>query len=150
MLIGEVKVFDRPVMMKCYGLSTCIGLFVKDRITGITGGAHIFLPESNKGNSLGEGMGAGECVEQMLEQMRNRGASLGTLRAKITGGANPLLNFYEVGSRNTKEVIEALVRNRVFIAAMDVGGNVSRTAKFNTTSEELTVRQLEWNSTTIF
>jgi chemotaxis protein CheD len=148
LLIGEVKVFDRPVVMKCYGLSTCIGLFVKDRLTGITGGAHIFLPEGNKDN-LCEGV-ASDCVEQMLEKMRGKGASLVTLRAKITGGSNPLMHFHEVGSRNTKEVIDALVRNKVYIAAMDVGGNVSRTAKFNTTSEELTVRQLEWNSTKIF
>jgi chemotaxis protein CheD len=148
LLIGEVKVFDHPVVMKCYGLSTCIGLFVKDRITGITGGAHIFLPESTK-DLLHVGV-ASNCVEQMLAQMRVKGASLVTLRAKITGGSNPLMHFHEVGSRNTKEVIDALVRNRVFIAAMDVGGNVSRTAKFDTTSEELTVRQLECNSTKIF
>ena len=148
LLIGEVKVFDGPVLMKCYGLSSCIGLFVKDRITGVTGGAHIFLPEGSKDN-LHEGV-AGDCVKQMLEQMRGKGASLDTLRAKITGGSNPLMHSYEVGSRNTKAVIDALVYNRVYIAAMDVGGNISRSAKFNTTSEELTVRQLEFNMTKIF
>jgi len=149
LLIGEVKVFDQPVVMKCYGLGTCVGLFVKDRMTGITGGAHIFLPEVNEGNSMGEGMPAEVCVEHMLDEMKKKGASLDTLRAKIAGGSSSLLQSYDVGSLNTKGVIDALVRNKVFIAAMDVGGAVSRTVKFNTTSGELTVRQLECNSTKI-
>ena len=150
LLIGDVKVFDHPVVMKCYGLGTCVGLFVKDHMTGITGGAHIFLPDSSKNNSMGQGISAEECVEHMLGEMKKKGASLDTLRAKIAGGSNSHLNFYDVGGRNTKGVVDALTRNKVYIAAMDVGGAVSRTVKFNTTSGELTVRQLERNSTKIF
>jgi chemotaxis protein CheD len=150
LLIGEVKVFDQPVVMKCHGLGTCVGLFVKDHMTGITGGAHIFLPDSNENNSMGDGIPANACVERMLEQMKKKGASLGTLRAKVVGGSNPLLHFLNVGTRNAQEVIDALVRNKIYIAAMDVGGTVSRSVEFNTTSGQLTVRQLEWNKIKIF
>src|SRR6187455_2858681 len=106
LLIGEVKVFDQPVVMKCYGLGTCVGLFVKDHMTGITGGAHIFLPDFNETNSFGEGIPADECVEHMLGEMKKKGASLSTLRAKIAGGSNSRLHFYDVGNRNTKGVID--------------------------------------------
>jgi chemotaxis protein CheD len=150
LLIGDVKVFDRPVVMKCYGLGTCVGLFIKDHLTGITGGAHIFLPEFVEMNSFGEGIPADECVERMLKEMKKKGASLDTLRAKIAGGSNSHLHFYDTGQRNTRGVIDALVRNKVYIAAMDVGGTISRTVKFNTASGELTVRQLEWDSTKVF
>ena len=87
-------------------LGSCVGLFVKDRRSGITGGAHIFLPEANHDISFVENMSAGDCVQQMLEQMREKGASLETMRAKIAGGSNVLMNFNEIGSRNTNAVIE--------------------------------------------
>lgn len=148
--IGEVRVFNRPVVMKCYGLGTCIGLFVKDRVTGITGGAHIFLPQAYINAAGDEGISAEDCVKLMLQQMKEKGASLETLRAKIVGGANPLMQFHEVGTKNTEAVLQALIRNKVFIAAMDVGGKVSRTAKFNAASEELVVHQLEKNTVKIF
>jgi chemotaxis protein CheD len=150
LLIGEMKVFDQPVMLKCYGLGSCIGLFVKDRRSGITGAAHIFLPDAVSNVSFTENMAAADCVQAMLEQMKERGASDGNLRAKITGGSNVLMNFNEIGSRNTSEVIAALIRNKIYIAARDVGGVVSRTVKFNSTSEQLVVRQLELNRTKIF
>jgi len=150
LLIGEVKVFDQPVVMKCYGLGSCVGLFVKDRRSGITGGAHIFLPEATHDFSFVENMSAGDCVQHMLEQMREKGASLETMRAKIAGGSNVLMNFNGIGSRNTNAVIDALLRNRIYIAARDVGGIISRTVEFNSNSEKLIVRQLEWNSTEIF
>src|SRR5688572_27519512 len=146
LLIGEVKVFDQPVVLKCYGLGSCIGLFVKDRIRGITGGAHIFLPEATSYGSFTENVAAADCVQAMLEQMRARGASGENMRAKITGGSNVLMNFNEIGSRNTSEVIAALIRNKVYIAARDVGGVISRTVEFNSMSEQLVVRQLESNS----
>ena len=149
LLIGEVKIFDKPVVMKCHGLSSCVGLFVKDRMTGITGGAHIFLP-GNRNNTMGEGIPANACVEYMLEAMKKKGASLETLRAKIAGGSNTLLHYFNVGNQNTNEVIAALIRNKVYIAAMDVGGTVSRSVEFNTNSGQLTVRQLEWNRTKVF
>jgi len=150
LMIGEVKVFDHPVVMKCYGLGTCVGLFIKDRSTGITGGAHIFLPTSTHGKTFDGGVAASECVEVMLDRMKALGASIHTLRAKIAGGANPLMQFHEVGKQNIEEVINALIRNQVYIAAMDVGGNISRSVRFNASSGQMMVKQLEWNSTKIF
>ena len=147
--IGDVKVFQRPVVMKCYGLGTCVGVFVKDRLTGITGGAHIFLPDSHS-TINGETPSAGDCIRQMLELMRKKGASIETLRAKIAGGGNPLTHHHEIGSRNTQAVIQELVRHRVFIAAMDVGGAISRTVEFDTASGNLLVHQLEQNARQIF
>jgi chemotaxis protein CheD len=125
-------------------------VFIKDRTTGITGGAHIFLPEFFPNISFSDSIAASACIEEMLERMTNKGASLKTMRAKIVGGSNVLMHFHEVGSRNTREVIGALVRNKIYIAAKDVGGTISRTVQFDSISEALMVRQLEWNSTKIF
>lgn len=150
LMIGDIKIFSTPVMLKCFGLGSCVGLFIKDRITGITGGAHIFLPNSSELNTMGEGTSAAESVELILQRMKAKGASLETCRAKIAGGASGTFQFNETGVRNTKEVVRALTRNKVFIAAMDVGGCTSRTVTFDTTSGNMKVRQLETMSTKIF
>jgi len=141
--IGDVKVFATPVVMKCYGLKTCIGLFVKDRISGVTGGAHIFMPEAGASDTVLDVPSAVESVRIMLATMQQHGASLQTLRAKLAGGA--IADGLDVGRLNTNAVMNALVENKVFIAAMDVGGPVSRTVKFTAESEQMEVRQLETN-----
>lgn len=146
--IGDVKIFSTPVVLKCHGLGSCIGLFVKDRATGITGGAHIFLPYPARENNWGAP--ASDAVELMLDEMKRKGASLATCRAKIAGGSDAQLPFTGVGVLNTQEVVRALIRNKIMIAAMDVGGAVSRTVKFDTTSGEMVVRQVEWNRTRTF
>ena len=148
--IGDMKVFDQPVLMKCFGLGSCVGLFVKDRKTGVTGGAHIFLPEASRDASLIEHMAADSCVKEMLQKMKSMGASLESTRAKIAGGSNVLRSFNEVGSKNTIAVIDALLKSKIYIVALDVGGFTSRTVEFDSASEKLTVHHLERNSTKIY
>ena len=146
--IGDVKVFDTPVVMKCYGLKTCIGLFVKDRMSGVTGGAHIFMPEAGAYDTALDVPSALESIRIMLSTMKHYGASLETLRAKLAGGA--IADSLGVGTRNTNTVVNALVENKVFIAAMDVGGSNSRTVRFIAESGQMEVRQLETNETITF
>ncbi len=138
LLIGEVKVFAEPVMMKCYGLGSCVGVFIKDRTTWHNGwGTHFSSGIFPEYFLLANSIAAGACVEEMLERMTNKGASLETMRAKVVGGSNVLMHFHEVGSRNTREVIGALVRNKIYIAAKDVGGTISRTVEFDSISEAI-------------
>lgn len=148
--IGDVKVYSHPVILKCYGLGSCVGLFIKDRATGLAGAGHIFLPDVLGANAFGEGLSATDCVHSILNEMKRKGASLTTLRAKIVGGANPLIHFQDVGMRNTQRVLDALRENNVYVAAMDVGGEVSRTVWFDTQSELLIVHQLERGTKKIF
>lgn len=145
LLIGEVKVFEKPVIMKCLGLGSCIGLFIKDISTGITGGAHIFLPERPKYSSLGDGFSAFECIDHIIGKMKSLGGNVSTLSAKLAGGANPLMNSCDIGHRNFEFVSKGLMDNDICITAVDVGGNISRTVRYNAISQKLEVRQLEKN-----
>jgi chemotaxis protein CheD len=139
--IGEVKTDATPSVFTCFGLGSCIGLFVQDRAAGISGGAHILLPENEKANANdGRCYNVKDAIERLFEQFRRSGSTLETLRAKFVGGANILAVAGNTGERNIQSVMDHLVAHRVFIAALDVGGHSSRTAHFLSSTSELKVR----------
>jgi chemotaxis protein CheD len=138
--IGDVVTSLQPANYTCFGLGSCIGLFLQDRVTGISGGAHIFLPESEGGLEDGSKFySASTAIEEILNQFKVRGSTLDTLRAKIVGGSNVIGVNTQMGSRIAQSVVNHLVENKIFIAAIDVGGNFCRTAKFNGGTGQLEV-----------
>lgn len=144
--IGDVKAFNAPVTFTCYGLGSCVGLFLQDRTKGISGGAHILLPE---GADSIEGFNVWSDVtrafERLIAQFQRKGSTLNNLRAKITGGANVLNSSQNIGARNVESVMEQLTRHRIYLAASDVGGNVSRTARFISNTGVMLVKTSENN-----
>lgn len=152
--IGDIAVCDNQnVTITCLGLGSCIGLFLQDRTTGISGGAHIQLPsEEGAANIFGKYYSVSSAVEELISQFKRRGSSALNLRAKITGGSNVISmgNSYQTGKQNAESIITELVQRNIFIAASDMGGHLSRTARFNCLSGELIVRHPETYQTKIF
>jgi chemotaxis protein CheD len=134
--INEVAVFKEPVEMICYGLGSCVALFVSDRVKGISGGAHIFLSEKIANSEL---KGASELVDELLKGFQNYGSDLKTLRAKMAGGARIFDTLSSTGADNAKEILRLLVSKSIFVAASDVGGEISRTARFNSSDQSLLI-----------
>lgn len=149
--IGAVKAVKEDTTMVCFGLGSCIGLFVQDRVTGISGGAHILLPEHENSNMNDENAyNAVKAINTLLQQFEKLGSSLQTLRAKVVGGSNVMSVPNLVGKQNAKSVIDELVKRKVFIAACDIGGVYSRTARFNTINGELVVKTPETSQIKIY
>ncbi len=123
----------------CLGLGSCIGLFLQDRQTGISGGAHILLPQH-----------VPTVVAELLKQFKALGSDLLNLRAKVVGGANVIATGYEVGAQNASSVLEQLIQQRIYIAAQDVGGIQSRSAKFDAKTGTMTVRFSQSNEYKIY
>jgi chemotaxis protein CheD len=139
--IGEVKIFDYPVTLVCHGLGSCVGLFMHDRVKGISGGAHIFLPENEKGPAgINLWYNVTAAVGRIVEQFQHRGSMLTAVRAKIAGGANTLNTTFCTGKQNITSVIAQLEQLNIHIAGLDVGGNACRTARFMSDSGTLLVR----------
>lgn len=142
--MGDVMTSRRAATYTCIGLGSCIGLFLQDRVTGLSGGAHILLPESDEGPGVeGEAKfyNATGALNELLRQFRLLGSNLETLRAKVVGGANVVSANINTGERNAESVVNQLVANRVFIAAIDVGGNYFRTARFQSQTGELSIKR---------
>ena len=139
--IGDLRVSGyNKVVYTCLGLGSCIGLFLQDRTNNLSGAAHIFLPEQSCPDSLDKFYSANRAINQLLWEFRRLGSSLNTLRAKIVGGANILTSGFQTGKQNVESVTKELVKHKVYIAAADVGGNVSRSAWFEGGNGTLKVR----------
>jgi len=150
--IGEVRIEEAPVTFTCFGLGSCIGLFVKDSANGITGGAHILLPDDVKATSTSKKFyNVSQAVEKLFELFTLKGSKLETLHAKFVGGAVSLMSYDPtLGERNVRSVIRHLTSKKIFIAALDVGGSASRTAHFNSLTSELRVSTTTHNGVRIF
>ena len=138
--INEVEVNDNPVVYTCYGLGSCIGLFITDSVKKLSGGAHIPLPFSLH---AGEFEDATRIINRLLFAFSNLGSDLNYLRAKVTGGAQMYESSFGVGQQNIEIVLQKLIDKKIFIAATDVGGKVSRTARFNSITGELQISTSE-------
>jgi chemotaxis protein CheD len=144
--IGDLRVSkNEAVTFTCLGLGSCIGLFLQDRTTGLVGGAHIQLPTDSTLVDDGKYYGVKTAIIELLNRFRTSGSTLLNLRAKIVGGANVVAAGCGTGVLNIENVVKELVEHKVYIAAMDVGGQQSRTARFNSQTGTLTVRIPETN-----
>ena len=152
--MGDIAVCDNQnVTLTCVGLGSCIGLFLQDRTIGLSGGAHIQLPnEVSMPTYDGKYYSVKSAMDELIKQFKIRGSSTQSLRAKITGGASVvrLDNSYQTGKNNAESIINELVQRNIFMASSDVGGHLSRTARFNCQSGELHVRHPETNQTKTF
>ncbi len=151
--IGDLLVSkEKDVTFTCYGLGSCIGLFVQDRTTGICGGAHIQLPSDSfsYNTSIGKYYSAQSAIEQIVNQFKSKGSNCLSLRAKIVGGSSMYGSSYDIGVRNIHDTITLLSKNLIYVAASDTGGKLSRTAFFNCTTGELIVRIAETNEIKVF
>jgi len=136
--LGEIKVFNTPGIITCFGLGSCIGLFLYDRVHKVGGGAHIMLPtlESTEAcTGISKCSYANHAIETLLVQMNIKGSNVDGLglRAKLVGGANLFEGGQiQIGKKNITAVLEQLLTRKIYVASTDVGGTQSRTARFYT------------------
>ncbi|HTJ52770.1 MAG TPA: chemotaxis protein CheD [Cyclobacteriaceae bacterium] len=149
---GEVKSFSTPVTISCFGLGSCVGVFLQDQKKGIAGGAHINLSDDfNDLGPNGKPDNVKQAIRELLEQLKERGSDLKALRAKVAGGASsPASPSSFAGNKNIESVINYLIEEKVFLAAMDVGGTQNRIAKFDGVSGMLLIRHSDSNYYKVF
>lgn len=153
-LIGEV-ILTRPPNQLQTVLGSCIGLVIYCPVTGISGMAHILLPDSRKQpNSKYPGKFADTAVPCLVDSLKELGASPAKLLAKFAGGAKMFgaslqYGSNDVGSMNITAVNEILGRYRIPVIACDVGGMNGRKIEFDPTSAQLYVEKLNAGRETI-
>lgn len=138
--INEMDVTSSPIVYTCYGLGSCIGLFVSDRVKKLTAGAHIPFPFSDNAEEL---HGANRMIDDLMHLMEVQGSDLRCLRAKLTGGAQVYPGTNNIGRQNIEAVLQMLTDRKVYVASSDVGGQISRTARFNSETGDLYISTSE-------
>jgi chemotaxis protein CheD len=77
--------------------------------------------------------------------MKNKGANITGLEAKIAGGAAMFGNSsktMDIGKRNVETIKSILKKENIKIIAEDTGGNRARSIEFNIDNSELIVKKV--------
>src|SRR5205823_9848306 len=116
-LPGEYFVHHEDMLIMTT-LGSCIAACLWDRNARIGGMNHFMLPEG-AGDS---GRYGSYAMELLINEMMKRGASRGSMEAKVFGGGQVFsgMSTMNVGERNTRFVIEYLKTERIPILSKDV------------------------------
>lgn len=139
--INDVEVSVRPVELVCEELDSCIAVFVTDRIRKVSGGVNIPLPcEANVEMNC-----VVELIEELLYKLERKGGNVNRLRAKIAGSANILDPAIDAGRQCAQSILELLEAKKIYISGSDLRGRISRSARFNSVTQELIISTSEEN-----
>lgn len=143
--IAQARIDRAPVVLKAFGLGSCIAVALYDPDTGLGGLGHMLLPNRPKKTPLGSEskyVDAGIC--HMVDELVRAGASRERLEAKIAGGANMFETSYQtlinsIGARNAKSARRTLYDLGIRIVGEEVGGNRGRTVEFDLATGKMMV-----------
>lgn len=118
------------------GLGSCVGIAIRDPMTGIGGLAHIMLPDSKEiRNNTNRPKFADTGIEDLVNEIVHSGGSRNRLVAKIAGGAQMFAfggknDAICVGERNVLATKRKLNAMKIPILAEDTGKTYGRTVVF--------------------
>jgi chemotaxis protein CheD len=117
LLPGEWFVYDEDILLATT-LGSCIAACLWDRNAHIGGMNHFMLPDGD-GDSGRYGSFA---MELLINELLKRGATRGTLEAKVFGGGQVIggMTSINVGERNTTFVLDYLRTERIPVVSKDV------------------------------
>ena len=119
-LPGEYFVHDEDLLIMTT-LGSCIAACLWDRERRIGGMNHFMLPDTG-GGAADSGRYGSFAMELLINEMMKRGASRGSLEAKVFGGGAVIsgMNSINVGERNTSFVMDYLKTERIPVVSKDV------------------------------
>nr|MBQ8252679.1 chemotaxis protein CheD [Lachnospiraceae bacterium] len=144
--MADLKVCVSPDTITTLGLGSCVGIALRDPVTGIGGLAHIMLPDSKQiKDSSNIPKFADTGIEELVRCVVGAGASRNRLVAKIAGGAQMFAfqnksNLVRVGERNVEATKQKLKELGIPILAEDTGANYGRTVVFSPETGEFQIR----------
>lgn len=124
--IAEYRTASGDTHLRSSGFGSCVGVAVYDADAGVSGLAHVMLPDGGDGSDR-PGKYADTAVPALVEEVRAMGGE--RLRAKLAGGSD-MFEFSttdgSIGERNVAAVTDLLSELGVPVVATDVGGDHGR------------------------
>jgi chemotaxis protein CheD len=143
-LPGEYFVYDEDMLIMTT-LGSCIAACLWDRHAKIGGMNHFMLPDGLGSGASGEhGRYGSYAMELLINELLKRGATRGTLEAKVFGGGAVIsgMNTINVGERNTSFVLDYLKTERIPVLSKDVLDIYPRKVCFLPASGKAMVKRL--------
>lgn len=144
--MADLKLCIAPDTITTQGLGSCVGIAIRDPITGIGGLAHIMLPDSQAiRNNSNIPKFADTGIEDLVRQIIAKGGSRSRLVSKIAGGAQMFAfqnksDMVRIGERNVEASKKKLHELRIPILAEDTGLNYGRTVIFHPATGDFVIR----------
>jgi len=144
-LPGEYFVYHEDILIMTT-LGSCIAACLWDRNARVGGMNHFMLPEggSSPGANNDSGRYGSYAMELLINEMMKRGASRGSMEAKVFGGGQVIsgMSTMNVGERNTQFVVDYLKTERIPILSKDVLDIYPRKVCFLPASGKAMVKRL--------
>jgi len=144
--MGEFVVTASPdAVLSCIGLGSCVAVCAYDSQEKIGGMVHVVLPQHNGLPGVNYAKFADTAVPLLLDEMIKKGGVRSRFIVKIAGGAQMSLapwlrDTFKTGYRNLTQVMLALQREKITLAAADTGGSIGRTVKLYVRTGHVTVK----------
>ena len=143
--ISDIKISDDPgTELVTYALGSCIAVLLYDPKVRVGGMIHYMLPLSEISPEKAQAnpaMFADTGVPLLFRAMYGLGCKKENLVAKVAGGGALYDDHgtFEIGKRNYVVLRKIFWKNGILIAAEDVGGAKSRTARLRVDTGEVTI-----------
>lgn len=144
--IADLKVSDDPEsVLITYALGSCIAVIVYDPTVKVGGMIHYMLPLSDASPDkakVNPAMFADTGIPFLFGKLYEFGCEKKNLVVKVAGGGALYddKGMFNIGQRNYMVLRRIFSKNSIVIAAEDVGGTKSRTAKLFLESGAATIR----------
>ena len=128
-----------------HSLGSCLGVTVYDPLNKVGGLLHLMLPDSGIDAEKAEKMPymfVTTGVPRLFHAVYNLGADRRRVVVKAAGGSQLLdeKGIFNIGQRNYQALTAILSRNGHSIQAWDIGGNTSRTLRFDLETGRVTIK----------
>ena len=144
--IGGLEVsHDRGVVLITHGLGSCIAIIAFDPKRKVGGMLHFQLPTSSLSpDRAAESPGtfADTGIPLLFERMYALGSRKADIVVKAAGGGNFHNDngTFDIGKRNHTMMRKIFWKAQVLVAAEDVGGSKSRTARLYVDTGQVTIQ----------
>lgn len=153
--MADLKVCHSPAAVTTLGLGSCVGISMRDPISGVGGMAHIMLPDSTAFRTVEKiAKFADTGIDELVRQLVANGAARQRLEAKIAGGAtmfsyNTNSATMRVGEKNVEATVKKLKELNIPILAQDTGETFGRTIIYYPETGDLRIRSVGREEKTI-
>ena len=144
--VADMAVSNDPgAVLVTHSLGSCLGITVYDPVKKIGGLLHLMLPDGGIDPTKAEKspfMFATTGVPRLFHALYNLGADRRRVVIKAAGGSQLMdaKGIFNIGQRNYQAVTELLAQNGFSSQAWDVGGNSSRTMRFDLENGQVSIK----------
>lgn len=146
--LGEFAVAKHEGRLAALGLGSCVAVILYDSSNRVGALAHVVLPQQHTGfQKAGSAKYADLAIPLLVAEMRRAGASVGSITARLVGGATMFASLMQpgavhLGQRNVASCRRALAGAGVRTVGEEIGAEHGRSVIMDVSDGAVMVRSV--------